>query len=66
MAEKKTGRKKAFDPEQEPERLHIIIPKKTRVALEIFAAQSELSRNEIINAAILDFIDRGKEEDKEA
>ena len=61
MEEKKTGRKKDFQPEQQPERLHIILPKETIIALEIFTARNPLSRNQIINAAILEYMEKGKE-----
>lgn len=56
MAEKKIGRKKAFDPEEEPIRLNIILPKKTKVALDVLTAKSELNRNEIINHALIKYM----------
>jgi len=57
MDEKKIGRKKAFDPKEEPVRLSIILPNKTKVALEVFTAVSALNRNEVINEAILYFLE---------
>ena len=61
MDEKKTGRKKDFTPEQDPERLHIILPKETIIALEVFTARNPLSRNQIINKAILEHIQKAEE-----
>ena len=64
MAEKKTGRKKAFEPEEEPVRLNIILPKKTKIALDVLTAKSELNRNEIINNALLKYIETDDKEIK--
>ena len=57
MAEKKTGRKKAFDPKEEPVRLNIILPKETKIALDVLTAKSELNRNEIINNALIQYME---------
>ncbi len=65
MAEKKTGRKRDFPDQDGPERLHIILPKATITRLEIFTAGHELTRNQIINAAILNYIEAGEGKDTE-
>ena len=62
MAKRTSGRKKAFDPEMEPERLHIILPRKTKIALEVYAARYELNRNQVIHDAIMKYVDEGGEE----
>lgn len=64
MEPKKRGRKKAFSPEEEPERIHIILPKQTRIELEVYAVRHELNRNEAINHAILWFLKHGEGEGK--
>ncbi len=56
MDEKKPGRKKAFSPEDEAERINILLPKKTRIELEVYALRHEQNRNEVINEAILQYI----------
>lgn len=58
MAEKKTGRKKAFEPEEKPIRLSIILPQETKIALDVLTAKSELNRNEIINNALIKYIEK--------
>ena len=60
MDEHKTGRKKDFTPEEHPERLHIILPKETIIALEVYTAHSSLSRNQIINQAILSHVQKNE------
>ena len=61
--DKKIGRKQDF-PEQDSDRLSIRLPKETITTLELFTVLSPLTRNQVINEAILEYIERIKKEQK--
>lgn len=56
MEKEKPGRKQDF-PGKESGRLSIRLPKETIVALEIFAVTSPLTRNQLINQALQEFLE---------
>jgi predicted transcriptional regulator len=56
MEKEKPGRKQDF-PGMESDRLSIRLPKETIVALEIFAVTSSLTRNQLINQALQEFLE---------
>lgn len=61
MEKEKPGRKQDF-PGVESDRLSIRLPKETIVALGIFELTNPQTRNQLINEAILEYLEKRKAE----